>query len=56
MKDMGKADVILRMKISRTPNEITLFQSLYVDKVVERFKSHNIERRNRIISPLCCFS
>ena len=29
MKDMGEADVILGMKISRTPNGITLSQRLY---------------------------
>ncbi|KAK6160134.1 hypothetical protein DH2020_003515 [Rehmannia glutinosa] len=37
MKDMGLADVILRIKISRTSNGLTLDQSHYVDKILEKF-------------------
>jgi len=32
MKDMGIADVILRIKIIRTPDRISLSQSHYMDK------------------------
>jgi len=38
MKDLRVADVILGIKITRTPNEISLSQSHYVDKMIERFK------------------
>ncbi|KAK6149115.1 hypothetical protein DH2020_016640 [Rehmannia glutinosa] len=37
MKDMGLADVILGIKISRTTNGLTLDQSHYVDKILEKF-------------------
>ncbi|KAK6156625.1 hypothetical protein DH2020_010873 [Rehmannia glutinosa] len=37
MKDMGLADVILGIKISRTSNGLTLDQSHYVDKILEKF-------------------
>ena len=40
MKDPGVADVIWEIKITRTPDEINLSQSQYVDKMIERFKDH----------------
>jgi len=43
MKDLGVADVILRIKITRTPDGISLSQSHYVDKITERFKNHGIK-------------
>nr|GEU44614.1 retrotransposon protein, putative, Ty1-copia subclass [Tanacetum cinerariifolium] len=39
MKDMGLADVILRIKIIRTHNEVVLSQAHYVDK---NFNTHNV--------------
>ncbi|KAK6148066.1 hypothetical protein DH2020_018978 [Rehmannia glutinosa] len=39
MKDMGTADVILGIKISRTPNGIILSQSHYVEKVLKKFNA-----------------
>ena len=42
MKDLGVADVILRIKITRIPDEINISQSQYVDKMIERFKKHEI--------------
>ena len=43
MKDLGVADVILGIKITRTPDGISLSQSHYVDKMIERFKDHGIK-------------
>ncbi|KAK6139194.1 hypothetical protein DH2020_027061 [Rehmannia glutinosa] len=37
MKDIGLADVILGIKISRTSNGLVLDQSYYVDKILEKF-------------------
>ena len=37
MKDMGLADVILGIKISRNTNGLVLSQSHYVDKILEKF-------------------
>ena len=37
MKDMGLADVILGIKISRKSNGLVLSQSHYVDKILEKF-------------------
>jgi len=43
MKNLGVADVILGMKITRTPDGISLSQSHYVDKMIERFKEHGVK-------------
>ncbi|KAJ9556794.1 LOW QUALITY PROTEIN: hypothetical protein OSB04_011408 [Centaurea solstitialis] len=37
MKDMGLADVILGIKITRTQNGLVLSQTHYVDKILEKF-------------------
>ena len=37
MKDLGIADVILGIKITRTPNGIVLDQTHYVDKILDKF-------------------
>ena len=37
MKDMGLANVILGIKILRTPSGLILNQSHYVDKILEKF-------------------
>src|SRR5438270_1075425 len=37
MKDMGLADVILGIKITRTSDGISLNQSHYIDKILEKF-------------------
>ena len=39
MKDMGLADVILGVKITRAENGLTLSQTHYVDKILEKFNS-----------------
>ena len=41
MKDLGVADVILGMKISRKSDGLVLFQSHYVKKVLEKFKKYD---------------
>ena len=43
MKDLKIADVILGIKITRTRDEISLSQSHYVDKMIERFKEYEIK-------------
>ena len=43
MKDLCFADVILKIKIIRTLDEISLSRSHYVDKMIERFKEHGIK-------------
>ena len=44
MKDLGVADVILGIKIIRIPDGISLSQSHYMDKMIERFKEHGIKK------------
>ena len=43
MKDLGVAYVILKIKISRTPDGINLSQSHYVDKMIKKFKKYGIK-------------
>ena len=43
MKDMGQADVMLGMKISKTCNRLILSQSLYVDMILEKFNKMILE-------------
>ena len=42
MKDMGVADVILDIKISKTPQGLMLSQSHYVDTILKKYKKHDI--------------
>ena len=51
MKDLGIADVILGIKITRTPDGISLSQSHYVDKMIERFKDHGIKENTNPFLP-----
>lgn len=44
MKDLGIADVILGMKLTRTSQGIELSQSHYVDKLIEKFSAHGIKK------------
>lgn len=41
MKDLGLADVILGIKISRTSNGLILSQSHYIEKILERFSKYD---------------
>ena len=38
MKDLGKVEVILGIKITRTPNELKLSQEHYVEKILRKFE------------------
>jgi len=48
MKDLGTADVILEIKITRTSDGISLSQSHYVDKIIERLKKHIIKENTNL--------
>jgi len=48
MKDLGVADVILEIKITRTPDGISLSRSHYVDKMINRFKEHGIKENTNL--------
>jgi len=41
MKDLGHANMILRMKISSTPNEISLSLSHSIEKMLHKFDFYN---------------
>ena len=55
MKDLGIADVTLRIKITRTSDGITLSQSHYVDKMIERFNEHGIKENTNFFSQTSTF-
>ena len=38
MKDLGEAEVILGIKITRTPNGLKLSQEHYVEKILRKFE------------------
>jgi len=42
MKDMGVADVILGIKISRIYNGLVISQSHYIEKILDKFKKYGI--------------
>ncbi|XP_074306583.1 uncharacterized protein LOC141641835 [Silene latifolia] len=42
MKDLGEADVILGVRVMKTPNGISLSQSHYVEKVLKKFNSFDV--------------
>ena len=41
MKDLGVADVILGIKITRTPEGLVLSQSHYIDKILDKFNKND---------------
>ena len=51
MKDLGVTDIILKIKITRTPDGISLSQSHYIDKMIERFKEHEIKENMNLFLP-----
>ena len=51
MKDPRVVDVILGIKITKTPGGISLSQSHYVDKMIERFKDHGIKKDINLFLP-----
>ena len=38
MKDLGEVEVILEIKITRTPNVLKLSQEHYVEKILRKFE------------------
>ena len=48
MKDLGVADMILGIKILKTPNSLALSQTHYIQKILENFKFLNFKRANWI--------
>ena len=44
IKDLGVADVILEIKILKTPNCLVLSQTHYIQTVLEKFKYSNFKR------------
>ena len=44
MKDLGVVDVILGIKILKTPNGLALSQTHYIQKILEKFKFLNFKR------------
>ena len=44
MKYLGVVDVILGIKILKTPNSLALSQTHYIQKVLEKFKYLNFKR------------
>ena len=51
MKNVGVADVILGTKITKTPDGISLSQSHYVDKMIEKFKKYGIKKNTNYFLP-----
>ena len=51
MKKLRVADVILEIKITRKPNGISLSQSHYVNKMIERFKEHRMKENTNLFLP-----
>ena len=51
MKNLGVADVILGIKITRTPDGISLSQSHYVETMIEKFKDHGIKENTNPFLP-----
>ena len=41
MKDLGVADVILNLRIVKTPQDLALSQTHYIEKVLHKFKFLN---------------
>ena len=41
MKGLGKANVILSIKITRHNDSLVLTQSLYIEKVLRKFNNYN---------------
>ena len=51
LKDLRVVDVTLGIKIIRTLDGISLSQSHYVKKMIERSKDHKIKRKYKSFSP-----
>ena len=56
MKDLGLADVILGIKIKRTPDELILSQSHYVDNILGKFDKENSSIARTLVDVTIHFS
>ena len=55
MKDLGVADLILGVMIMKTPQELALSQSHYIEKVLDKFKYWNFNVVKSPIDLSCTF-
>jgi len=51
MKDLRVADIILEIKITKTPDEISLSQSHFVNKMIKIFKKYRIKENTNLFLP-----
>ena len=56
MKDLGEADVILRVKIKRTANGFSLCLSHYIEKMLKNFDYFNVNLVRTPYDPSICWS
>ena len=49
MKDLGVADVILGIKILKTPNGLELSQTHYIQKILEKLNCFNFKRAKSLL-------
>ena len=51
MKDLGEIEVILEIKITRTPNELKLSQEHYVEKILRKFEHFDCKPVSTLYDP-----
>ena len=51
MKDLGKTEVILGIKITRTPNGLKLSQEHYVKKILRKFEPFDCKPVSTLYNP-----
>ena len=56
MKNVGVADIILGIKITRILDGISLSQSHNMDKMIERFKEHETKENTNFFSHTSIFT
>ena len=55
MKDLGVADSILWVRIMKTPQGLALYQSHYIERVLDKFKYLNFNVVKTTIDLSCVF-
>ena len=55
VKDLGVADLILGVRIIKTPHGLALSQSHYIEKVLDKFKYLNFNVVKTLIDLSCTF-
>ena len=51
MKDLGETEVILEIKITRTPNGLKLSQEYYVEKILRKFEHFDCKPVSTLYDP-----